>query len=565
MSKNSDSVKTGAERAPHRSLLYADGFADWEIDRPWIGVVNSQNGIIPGHNHLDALAQAVKYGIYASGGFPIEFPTIGVCDGIAMNHRGMKYSLPSRELVKDTIEVMTEAHGFDALVMITNCDKITPGMAMSALEINIPAIILSGGPMLPGDYRGRRTDLSTIFEGVGKSMSGEMTREDLSEMERSVCPTCGSCAGMFTANTMNCVLEALGLALPGNGTIPAVYSDRIRLAKETGRAIMRLLEKNIRPSDIVTPEAVDNAIAVDVALGGSTNTCLHIPAIAHFAGFDVPLSRIDEISRRTPHVCSMSPGGKYFIVDLHKAGGIPALMSRLAEKNLVSVSPATATGLSVAENIAAISGPPVKDSEVIRPLDNPFHAEGGLAILYGNIAPAGAVVKQSAVLPEMMRHEGPARVFDGEESAYRAISSGSIKKGDVVVIINEGPKGGPGMREMLQPTASLAGLGLDSSVALLTDGRFSGASRGAAIGHISPEAASGGPVGLIREGDIIDIDIPARKVSLRVPDDELAKRAQASVPALKPTGSQFLERYREFVTSGAEGAVLRHIDAKKSD
>jgi dihydroxy-acid dehydratase len=364
---------------------------------------------------------------------------------------------------------------------------------------------------------------------------------------------------MFTANTMNCVLEALGLALPGNGTIPAVYSDRIRLAKETGRAIMRLLEKNIRPRDIVTKEAVDNAIAVDVALGGSTNTCLHIPAIAHCAGFDIPLSHIDEISRRTPHVCSMSPGGKYFIVDLHKAGGIPAVMSRLAEKNLVSVSPVTATGFSVGENLSAISGSPVRDSEVIRPLDNPFHAEGGLAILYGNIAPLGAVVKQSAVLPEMMRHEGSARVFSGEEAAYKAISSGSIKKGDVVVIINEGPKGGPGMREMLQPTASLAGLGLDSSVALLTDGRFSGASRGAAIGHISPEAAAGGPIGLVREGDRIEIDIPAREIRLCVSDDELAKRATESIPALKPTGSQFLERYREFVTSGAEGAVLKRI------
>jgi dihydroxy-acid dehydratase len=560
ISRNSDSVKTGVERAPHRSLLYADGFADWEIDRPWVGVVNSYNAIIPGHNHLGALAQAVKYGVYASGGLPIEFPTIGVCDGIAMNHRGMKYSLPSRELVKDTIEVMTAAHGFDALVMITNCDKIIPGMAMSALELNIPALILSGGPMLPGEYRGRRADLNTIFEGVGKRLSGEMTDADLAEMERSVCPTCGSCAGMFTANTMNCVLEALGLALPGNGTIPAVHSDRVRLAKEAGRAIMRLLEKNIRPRDIVTEEALDNAIAVDVALGGSTNTCLHIPAIAHSAGFEIPLSRIDEISRRTPHICSMSPAGKYFIVDLHRAGGIPAVMSRLAEKKLVSKSPVTATGSTVGENLSAMSGAPVRDNEVIRPLEEPFHAEGGLAILYGNIAPLGSVVKQSAVLPEMMRHEGPARVFDGEEAAYRAISSGSIRKGDVVVIINEGPKGGPGMREMLQPTATLAGLGLDSSVALLTDGRFSGASRGASIGHISPEAATGGPIGLVREGDIIEIDIAARKIDLRVSDGELARRAGEPRPDLRATGSQFLERYRECVTSGAEGAVLKSFE-----
>ncbi|MDR0647754.1 MAG: dihydroxy-acid dehydratase, partial [Synergistaceae bacterium] len=487
----------------------------------------------------------------------IEFPTIGVCDGIAMNHRGMKYSLPSRELVKDTIEVMTEAHGFDALVMITNCDKIIPGMAMSALELNIPTLILSGGPMLPGDYRGRRADLNTIFEGVGKRLAGAMTDDELSQMERSVCPTCGSCAGMFTANTMNCVLEAMGLALPGNGTIPAVYSERIRLAKEAGRAIMRLLEKNIRPRDIVTKEAIDNAIAVDVALGGSTNTCLHIPAIAHCAGFDIPLSHIDDISRRTPHICSMSPAGKNFIVDLHRAGGIPAVMSRLAEKDLVSMKPVTATGKTVGENLAALNGAPVLDDEVIRPLGDPFHAEGGLAILYGNIAPLGAVVKQSAVLPEMMRHEGPARVFDGEDAAYEAISSGSIEKGSVVVIINEGPKGGPGMREMLQPTSTLAGLGLDSSVALLTDGRFSGASRGASIGHISPEAATGGPIGLVRDGDMIEIDIPGRKIHLRASDEELARRAAEPRPPLKETGSQFLERYREFVTSGAEGAVLK--------
>jgi dihydroxy-acid dehydratase len=559
MSQNSERVKIGAERAPHRSLLYADGFADWEIERPWIGVVNSFNAIIPGHNHLGVLAQAVKYGIYASGGLPIEFPTIGVCDGIAMNHRGMKYSLPSRELVKDTIEVMTEAHGFDALVMITNCDKIIPGMAMSALELDIPAIILSGGPMLPGRYHGRRADLNTIFEGVGKRIAGTMTDEELSMMERSVCPTCGSCAGMFTANTMNCVLEALGLALPGNGTIPAVYSERIRLAKEAGRAIMRLLEKNIRPRDIVTKEALDNAIAVDVALGGSTNTCLHIPAIAHCAGFDIPLSHIDHISRKTPHICSMSPAGKNFIVDLYEAGGIPAVMSRLAKRGLVSIKPVTATGKTVGENLSDLGGAPVRDDEVIRPLDNPFHAEGGLAILYGNIAPLGAVVKQSAVLPEMMRHEGPAAVFDGEDAAYKAISSGSIKKGCVVVIINEGPKGGPGMREMLQPTSTLAGLGLDSSVALLTDGRFSGASRGASIGHISPEAADGGPIGLVRNGDIIEIDIPNRKIHLRVSEEELGRRAAEPRPALRESGSQFLERYRELVTSGAEGAVLKNL------
>lgn len=553
---NSVHIKKGVQRAPHRSLLYANGFTDWEIERPWIGVVNAYNAIVPGHNHLGTLVQAVKAGIYAAGGLPIEFPTIGVCDGIAMNHRGMKYSLPSREIVKDTIEVMTSAHGFDALVLVTNCDKIVPGMAMSALELNVPAIVLSGGPMLPGKYQGRITDLSTIFEGVGKHLAGEMSGDDLAEMERSVCPTCGSCAGMFTANTMNCVMEALGLALPGNGTIPAVYSERIRLAKDAGRAIMHLVEKKICPRDIVTREALENAFAVDVALGGSTNTCLHIPAIAHSAGFEMPLSRIDAISRRTPHICSMSPGGRYFIADLYRAGGIPAVMSRLMEGNLISGTPVTVTGTSVAENIASAR---VHDDDVIRPLDNPVHKEGGLAILYGNIAPLGSVVKQSAVLPEMMRHRGPARVFDGEEAAYEAISSGRIAEGDVVVIVNEGPKGGPGMREMLQPTAALAGLGMDSSVALLTDGRFSGASRGASIGHISPEAACGGPIGLVRDGDMIEIDIPERKIELCISDDELKKREKTHVPACNPSGSELLERYREFVTSGAEGAVFRKI------
>lgn len=551
---NSTHVKKGIDRAPHRSLLYAAGFADWEIERPWIGVVNAYNAIIPGHNHLGKLVEAVKAGVYAAGGLPIEFPTIGVCDGIAMNHRGMKYSLPSRELVKDTIEVMTIAHGFDALVMVTNCDKIIPGMAMSALELDLPTVMLSGGPMLPGTYRGKRADLSTIFEGVGKKIAGEMSDSDMAEMERSVCPTCGSCAGMFTANTMNCVIEALGLALPGNGTIPAVYSDRIRLAKDAGRAVMALLEKGIRPRDIVTRQAIDNALTVDVALGGSTNTCLHIPAIAHSAGFDITLSHIDEISRKTPHLCSMSPGGRFYISDLHHAGGIQALMSRLASAGLIDGDPLTATGLSVSGNLASAC---VADDEVIRPFSDPVHAEGGLAVLSGNIAPLGCVVKQSAVLPEMMSHSGPARVFKGEEAAYAAISKSGIKKGEVVVIINEGPKGGPGMREMLLPTAALAGLGLDSSVALITDGRFSGASRGASIGHVSPEAATGGPIGLVRDGDIISIDIPARTITLDVADEELKKRESERKIETSPSGSQFLERYREYVTSGAEGAVFR--------
>lgn len=549
----STSVKNGAERAPHRSLLYADGFADWEIDRPWIGVVNSYNAIIPGHSQLGRLAEAVRSGVYAAGGLPIEFPTIGVCDGIAMNHSGMRFSLPSRELVKDTIETMTRAHGFDALVMITNCDKIVPGMAMAALELNIPSIILSGGPMLPGRFRGKRCDLSTIFEGVGKRLSGAMTDGELSEMERSVCPTCGSCAGMFTANTMNCVMEALGLALPGNGTIPAVYSERVRLAKNAGRAIMHLLEKDIRPRHIVTQAAIDNALAVDVALGGSTNTCLHIPAIAHCAGLDIPLSHIDVVSRRTPHLCSMSPGGTHFISDLHEAGGIPALLSRLASGGLVDTSCMTVTGGTIAENIAHA---PTPDDAVIRPLNDPVHAEGGLAVLTGNIAPLGCVVKQSAVLPEMMRHEGPAKVFVGEEAAFDAIAKGEIKPGDVVVITGEGPKGGPGMREMLSPTSALAGMGLDTSVALLTDGRFSGASRGASIGHISPEAASGGPIGVIRDGDRIKIDIPARSIELLISTEELDERLASYVPVMRSAGSALLERYREHVTSGAQGAVF---------
>jgi dihydroxy-acid dehydratase len=552
--RNSDSVKTGVERAPHRSLMYANGYSDWEMERPWVGVVNAANAIIPGHNHLGALVGAVKNGVYAAGGLPIEFPTIGVCDGIAMNHRGMKYSLPSRELVKDTIETMTYAHGFDALVMVTNCDKIIPGMAMSALSLNIPTVILSGGPMLPGVFRGRRADLNGIFEGVGKYIGGEMSESDMKELERSVCPTCGSCAGMFTANTMNCVLEAIGLALPGNGTIPAVYSERTRLAKDAGRAIMELVRRGIRPRDIVTMEAVDNALAVDMALGGSTNTCLHIPAIAHYAGLELPLAHIDEISRRTPHLCSMSPGGRHFLVDLHHAGGIPALMSQLLSEGLVSGKPLTVTGETVASNLEGVA---VRDPEVIRPFSDPVHSEGGLAILRGNIAPLGCVVKQGAVLPEMMKHEGPARVFDGEEAAFKAISSRGINPGDVVVIINEGPKGGPGMREMLMPTAALAGLGLDSSVALITDGRFSGASRGASIGHVSPEAASGGPIGLVRDGDKIRIDIRERQIELCVSDDELARRRAEFRPVLRPTGSDFLERYREFVTSGAEGAIFR--------
>ena len=552
----SNVVKNGAQRAPHRSLMYASGFSDWEIKRPWIGVVNAYNAIIPGHSHLRQLADAVKNGIYAAGGLPIEFPTIGVCDGIAMNHIGMKFSLPSREIVKDTIEVMTRAHGFDALVLVTNCDKIVPGMAMSILELNIPAIILSGGPMLAGTHAGKRLDLSNMFEGVGKRISGKIDDATLESMERKACPTCGSCAGMFTANTMNCVMEAIGLALPGNGTIPAVYSERTRLAKDAGRQIMYLLEHNIRPRDIVTQKAIHNAVAVDMALGGSTNTCLHIPAIAHSAGLNLSLNELDAISCKTPHLCSMSPGGKYFISDLYEAGGIPAVMSRLAERNLVHLDPITVTGKTIGENISRAG---VLDDDVIRPLENPVHTEGGIAVLTGNLAPLGCVVKQGAVLPEMMSHRGPARVFENEEEASAAIAAQKIIAGDVVVIRNEGPKGGPGMREMLGPTAALAGMGLDTSVALITDGRFSGASRGAAIGHVSPEAASGGLIGLVEEGDMIAIDIPARKLNLEVSEQESEARLKKWTPRPNPVDSQLLERYREFVTSGAEGAVYREV------
>lgn len=554
----SDSVKKGIQRAPHRSLMYAGGYADWEIERPWVGVVNAFNAIIPGHTHLNRLTAAVKAGVYAFGGLPLEFPVIGVCDGIAMNHEGMKYSLPSRELIMDSIEVMTKAHALDALVLVTNCDKIIPGMAMAALKLNVPAIMVSGGPMLPGRIDGRNVDLSGTFEAVGRHVAGELDDAELARVERQSCPTCGSCAGMFTANTMNCVIEALGLALPGNGTVPAVYSERERLAKETGRAIMTLIERNIRPRDIVTAAALDNALAVDMALGGSTNTCLHIPAVAHAAGLKAPLEHIDEISRRTPHLCSMSPGGKHYMYDLYLAGGVQAVMKRLAEapgpENLLDLSPLTVTGVSVGDNLKTAR---VEDENVIRPLGDPVHKEGGIAVLKGSLAPSGCVVKQSAVLPEMMRHSGPARVFDSEEAATEAIMAKKIQAGDVVVIRYEGPRGGPGMREKLGPTSLLAGMGLDKSVALVTDGRFSGASRGASIGHVSPEAAVGGNIALVREGDIIDIDIPARSIEIRLDAAELEKRRASWKAPEKPVESDFLRRYRAFVTSGAEGAVFR--------
>ena len=549
----SDKAKKGPERAPHRSLMKASGYADWELARPWIGVVNPYNAIIPGHVHLNRITQGVKNAVYAFGGLPLEFPVIGVCDGIAMNHEGMKFSLPSRELIMDSIEVMVKAHALDGLVLVTNCDKIIPGMAMAALSLNIPSVMVSGGPMLAGVTQKKDVDLSNIFEAVGKRVAGLMTDEELREIEDTTCPTCGSCAGMFTANTMNCMMEALGLALPGNGTIPAVYAARDRLAKEAGKQIMMLVEKDIKPRDIMTEKAFANALAVDMALGGSTNTALHLPALAHSAGLSLTLDQFDEASKKTPHLCSMSPGGEHHIQDLWAAGGVQAVMARLLEGGQVDGSPVTATGLSVAENLKAVKE---IDENVIRPLNNPYHAEGGLAVLKGNLAPEGSVVKQSAVDPSMLKHSGPARVFECEEDASEAIFAGKINHGDVVVIRYEGPKGGPGMREMLGPTSALAGMGMDKSVALITDGRFSGASRGASIGHVSPEAAAGGTIALLREGDTIEIDIPARLLKVAVSDDELAKRREGWKPLERETGSSFLERYRSSVTSGSTGAVF---------
>jgi dihydroxy-acid dehydratase len=549
----SDRAKTGPERAPHRSLLKATGYCDWEIERPWVGVANAYNQIIPGHVHLRRITEAVKAGIYAAGGLPIEFPTIGVCDGIAMNHLGMKFSLPSRELIMDSIEVMAQAHAFDALVLVTNCDKIIPGMAMAAARLNIPSIVISGGPMLTGTLHGREIDLNTVFETVGKHIAGKASDADLLEVENAACPGCGSCAGMFTANTMNCMMEALGLGLPGNGTIPAVHAERERLAKDAGRAVMALIEKGIKPRDILTREAFENAVAVDLALGGSTNTALHLPAIAWAAGLSLDLELFNELGGKVPHICSMSPGGSYHIQDLYRAGGVQAVMARLARGGLLHENCLTVTGATQGENIA---GARVVDDEVIRPLDRPYHATGGLAVLRGSLAPDGAVVKQSAVAPEMLVHTGPARVFDSEEEAFAAIQARKIVEGDVLVIRYEGPKGGPGMREMLSPTSALAGMGMDKTVALITDGRFSGASRGASIGHISPEAAAGGPIALVREGDPIHIDIPGKKIDLLVDEAELARRRAAWKPYVQAVDSPFLSRYRRVVTSGMSGAVL---------
>jgi dihydroxy-acid dehydratase len=546
----------GLEKAPHRSLLFALGMTREEMRRPLIGVVNSANEIVPGHMHLDIIAQAVKDGVRMAGGTPMEFPTIGVCDGLAMNHEGMKMSLPSRELIADSIEISATAVPFDGLVFIPNCDKIVPGMLMAMLRLNIPSIMISGGPMLPGKFEGKTIDLITVFEGVGKVKSGSMTEAELERMEECACPGCGSCAGMFTANSMNCLSEALGLSLPGNGTIPAPTSARIRLAKDAGMQVMSLVEKNIRPRDIVTEKSVANGVTVDMALGCSTNTVLHLPAIFREAELDLTLDIFDNISRKTPNLCRLSPAGPHHIADLHEAGGIPAVMNELAQSGRIDLDVMTVTGRTLGDNLEALK-PAILRPEVIRTVADPYSHEGGIAILKGNLALDGAVVKQSAVAPEMMQRTGVARVFESEEDAVSAIMGNRIKAGDVVVIRNEGPVGGPGMREMLTPTSAISGLGLGGEVALLTDGRFSGGTRGAAIGHISPEAAEGGIIGLVQEGDLIKIDIPARSLELLVDEAELEKRRQNFKPFAKEIRSSILRRYSRMASSAAKGAVTK--------
>ena len=546
----SDQTKKSIEKAPHRSLLKACGLTDEEIARPFVGIVNSANEIIPGHIHLGRIADAVKAGVRMAGGTPMEFSVIGICDGIAMNHTGMKYSLPSREIIADSIELVAFAHAFDALVFIPNCDKVVPGMLMAALRLNIPAIVVSGGPMLAGTLHGEPVDLISVFEGVGRVKAGTMTAKELAELEGCACPGAGSCSGMYTANSMNCLTEALGLGLPGNGTIPAVFSERIRLAKHAGMKVMELLGKGIKPRAIATPAAFKNAIAVDMALGCSTNTVLHVPAVAYEAGIKLNLEDFNAMSARVPHLCSLSPAGPHHIEDLYRAGGIQAVMKRIVELKVLNTKVMTATGKTLGNNLKAAR---ILNDDVIRPLARAYHKEGGIAILKGTLAPDGAVVKQSGVLPEMMKRKGKARVFDSEEKAAKVILAGGIKKGDIVVIRYEGPKGGPGMREMLAPTSAIAGMGLDKDVALITDGRFSGGTRGAAIGHCSPEAAQGGPIALVKEGDIINIDIPLRRLDLLVDAAELAKRKKAWAPPRKElTG--VLKRYARMSLSADKGA-----------
>ena len=551
----SDVVKKGAPAAPNRSLLYALGYTREELERPLIGVVCSYNEIVPGHMNLDKIAEAVKAGVRAAGGTPVEFPAIAVCDGIAMGHVGMKYSLVTRDLIADSTEAMAMAHQFDGLVMIPNCDKNVPGLLMAAARVNIPTIFVSGGPMMAGTMNdGRRTCLSHMFEAVGSYYAGKLDEAGLEEYENNACPTCGSCSGMYTANSMNCLTEAIGMGLRGNGTIPAVWSARLRLAKHAGMQIMDLVEKNIRPRDIMTEAAFHNAETVDMALGCSTNTMLHLPAIAHECGIELDLDLSNEISSKTPNLCHLAPAGDTYMEDLEGAGGVYAVMKELTKKGLLDTSVLTCTGKTLAENLEGVVN---RNPELIRPIENPYSADGGIAVLKGNLAPEGCVVKRSAVAPEMMLHTGPAQVFNSEEEAIEAIYAGKIVPGDVVVIRYEGPKGGPGMREMLNPTSALAGMGLDKTVALITDGRFSGASRGASIGHVSPEAASGGPIGLVQEGDAIAIDIPNASIMLQVSEEELAARKAAYVQPAPNITTGWLGRYARMVTSADEGAVLR--------
>ena len=556
----SDNVKVGMQQAPHRSLFNALGMTKEEMERPLVGIVCSYNEIVPGHMNLDKIAQAVKMGVAMAGGTPVMFPAIAVCDGIAMGHIGMKYSLVTRDLIADSTEAMATAHQFDALVMIPNCDKNVPGLLMAAARVNVPTVFVSGGPMLAGHVKGHKTSLSSMFEAVGSYSAGTMTAEDVNEFECKACTTCGSCSGMYTANSMNCLTEALGMGLPGNGTIPAVYSERLKLAKHAGMAVMDMYRKNIRPRDIITKEAIINALTVDMALGCSTNSMLHIPAIAHEIGFDFDISYANEISAKTPNLCHLAPAGPTYMEDLNEAGGVYAVMNELKSAGLLNEDCMTVTGKTIGE---AVDGVANKNPEVIRTLDNPYSKTGGLAVLKGNLAPDGSVVKRSAVVPEMMVHEGPARVFDCEEDAIAAIKGGKIVPGDVVVIRYEGPKGGPGMREMLNPTSAIAGMGLGSSVALITDGRFSGASRGASIGHVSPEAAVGGPIALVEEGDIIKIDINNTTITLDVPDDVLAQRKAAWKPRTPKVTTGYLARYAAMVTSGNRGAILEVPKADK--
>lgn len=552
----SDAVKKGFQRAPHRSLFRAMGFDDWELERPLIGIANSFNETIPGHIHLNKIADAVKRGIYAAGGMPVEFNTIGVCDGIAMGHRGMKYSLPSRELIADSIEIMAEAYQFDGIVFIASCDKIIPGMLIAAMRLNLPSIFVSGGPMLPGVLVNQnKVDLSTVFEATGKYAKKEISDEELYDLECRACPGDGSCAGMFTANTMSNLSEALGISLPFNGSAPAVFADRIRIAKKSGLKIVELVKKNIKARDIMTRKAFENAIALDMALGGSTNTTLHLPAIAYYGEVDLELKDFAPFTEKVPHLTTISPAGPHHILDLYRAGGVPAVLAELSKKNLIHLDTMTVNGKTLGETLKEYKAG-IKDPTVIRPIDKPVHETGGLAVLTGNLATEGCIVKQAAVAPEMLHHKGPARVFNSEEEAVEALLKGKIKKGDVIVIRYEGPKGGPGMREMLAPTSTVAGLGLDKDVALITDGRFSGATRGASIGHISPEAAAGGLIGLVEEGDMIEIDIPNKKINLLVDEKEIEKRKANFKPLPPKITKGYLVRYAQHVTSANKGGVF---------